>query len=117
MVRAFIINLVAVLCKRDTVLALLICLMLSLALCFDFFEIRFKTFMLHEFVIIWQAVDALLPWTVIAGLLNFFDVIFSHSETVDALGVRAVVAVRFFNFFVCFWLIGLMFLKCGSGFR
>ena len=73
--------------------------------------------MLHKFIIIWKAINALLAWTMIARLLYFLDIIFSDSKTVDALWIWSMIAMRFFNFFVCFWLIGLLFLKCRSRLR
>ena len=108
---AFVINLVAVLSKGYTILTFLISLMLSFTLSFDFFEISLEALMLHEFIIVWKAVDAFLAWTMVAWLLDFLDSLFSDSKTIDALRVGSMIAMRFFNFFVCFWLIGLLFLK------
>ena len=41
--------------------------------------------MLDVFVILWEAVDTFLEWTVVAWLLNILYVLLSDSETVDAL--------------------------------
>jgi hypothetical protein len=82
---AFVINLVAILGKRDTILTFLICLMLPFTLSFDFFEISLETLMLHKFIIVWKTINAFLAWTMIARLFDFFNIIFSDSKTVDAL--------------------------------
>jgi hypothetical protein len=82
---AFVINLVAILGKRDTILTFLIRLMLSLTLSFDFFEISLEALMLHKFIIVWKTINAFLAWTMIARLFDFFNIIFSDSKTVDAL--------------------------------
>jgi len=82
---AFVINLVAVLSEGYTILTFLIRLMLSFTLSFDFFEISLEALMLHKLIIAGKAIDAFLARTMVAWLLNFLDIIFSNSETVDAL--------------------------------
>lgn len=85
MERAFVINLVAVLSEGYTILTFLIRLMLSFTLSFDFFEISLEAFMLHKLIIVGKAIDAFLARTMVAWLLDFLNIIFSNSETVDAL--------------------------------
>jgi hypothetical protein len=110
---ALIVHLVAIISEGDTILTLLICLMLSFALRLNFFQISFKTLMFNEFISARKAINALLTWSMIAWLLYFLDIIFGNTETVDALGVRAVIAVRLLYLLIGFWLIRLLFLKCG----
>jgi hypothetical protein len=109
MERTLIIDFVAIIGKRNTILALLIWLMLALALWFNFFQVRLKALMLHEFVILWETVDALLMRGMVAWLLYFLHVLLGDSEAVDALRFRSMIAVRLFDFLVCFWLIRLLF--------
>jgi len=65
--------------------------------------------MLHKFVILWETVDAFLMWSMVAWLLYFLHVLLGDSEAVDALRFRSMIAVRLFDFLVCFWLIRLLF--------
>jgi len=111
MVWAFVINFVAVLSERYTVLTFLIRLMFSFALRFNLFQVGFETLMLDKFVGVRQTVNAFLPRSMITWLLNLFYVIFGNTKAVDALRVRTVIAVGLFDFLICFWLIGLLFLK------
>lgn len=106
---ALVIDLIAVLSEGYAILAFLVCLMLTLALSFDLFQICLKTLVLHEFISIREAVYTLLARSMIAWLLYLFNVLFSDSEAVNTLRVGSVVAVRLFDLLIGFWLIRLLF--------
>lgn len=93
MIWALIVDFVTILSEGNTILTLLICLMLALALRLDLFQISFKALVLNEFIIGRKAINALLAWSMIAWLLDFLDCIFSDTEAVDAPGVRAVITM------------------------
>ncbi len=56
--------------------------------------------MLNKLVILVRsdAVRAFLKRTMIAGVFDLFDIVFSDSQTVNALSIRTMIAVTLLNF-------------------
>jgi len=96
---AVVVNFVAELLERHTVLALLISFVFALAFGLNLGKVMLETFMLHELVIGLTncTVGAFLVRGMLASKLHVFYCFLGDSKTVDTLSHWAVMAVAFLD--------------------
>ena len=99
MVRAFVIDFIAELRKRYTVLTLLVRLMFALAFGFDLREICFKALMLDKLFIFitCDTIGTFLKRAMITQMFDLLDIVFSNSETIKTLSIGSMIAVTLFD--------------------